>query len=162
MKLKKSRKLILVAAISMLSGAMVVYAATLFTQSFPSQSFATPTLVQGSTCSGGNLVLDSAASTIPSYSGLPAALVFGCDSSGDTAFSSQSFVTATPIFTVPSGWSLAIVNQGALGECNTTSPPTSLTLTSGVPFSFSAVSIDYCLYSSSATTFPPFTVTWSQ
>ena len=49
MKLKTSKKLMIIAAISLLSSTMVVYAATtLFTQTFPGQTFTVVTLTAGS------------------------------------------------------------------------------------------------------------------
>lgn len=169
MKLKASRKLFLVAAVSMISGAMVVYAATtLFTQTFPSQTFATPTLVQGSTCSGGSLVLDTTASTIPAFSGEYSQLVYGCDSAGDAAFVAQggggTSLTVTPTFTAPLAygypWTVAIdTTTDPSGLCKGTST-TAITSTSPITLP-GGNSYVYCLTANPAASFTSFSITWS-
>ena len=158
MKLKTSKKLIIIAAISLLSSTMVVYAATtLFTQTFPGQTFTVVTLTAGS-C-GGSLVLNSGLSVVPAYAGGTAYLEFDCG--GSDAFSStgttSTVATATPTFTLPSGWSLSVAGLGA--GCNTGTTP----LTSGSPVSLTGgTPYEYCLTSSSASTFTSFSITWSQ
>lgn len=161
MKLKTSRKLMLIAAVSLLSGSMVVYAAsTLFTQTFPGQTFTVVTLTAGG-C-GSSLVLDNAFSVIPSYAGNAAYLDFDCGATGGEAFSStgttSTMATATPTFTLPSGWSLSVAGYGA--SC---SSPGTTPLASGTPVSLTGgTNYEYCLNSSSASTFTSFSITWSQ
>jgi hypothetical protein len=167
MKLKTSRKLMLIAAVSLLSGSMVVFAATtLFTQSFPGQQFTTASLVPGSTCSGGTLV-GPYEPINPTYSNNPSALGYGCGAGGDSAFTVQGTssiqVTVTPTFSVPTGWSLYAVSTP--GWCEVPEPTVSqvVPLTSGSPLTFNGGSSwVYCLTSSSASTFAAFTITWSQ
>ena len=162
MKLKTSKKLMLIATVSLLSSTMVVYAATtLFSQTFPAQTFQTPTLAQGSTCSGGALVLDSSASTNPTYSGSPSALVYGCDANGGAAFTAVGPiggpVSATPTFTTPTGWALAVILVGDM--CTTSTPTTG----SGQPVILTGGdSYNYCLYDTTASNFASFSITWTQ
>jgi hypothetical protein len=157
MKLSRRRRLVLLAAISMLSGTMVAYAATLFTQTFPGQTFATPSINEG-TCTSG-LVVFTSASNIPPVGGNPATIAYACDPSGSPYAFSQNApsVTVTPTFTVPSGWTLGV--GAAATPC---ASPT--TLTSGSPVTLGGVPAgawNYCLSTTSATTFTSFTITWS-
>ena len=162
----------LVAAVALLSGTMVVYAATtLFTQTFPGQTFTTLTLVEGSSCSGGNLEIDTAGSTIPTDSGSFSRIMYDCSTS-QQAFSTQgsanATITVTPTFTVPAGWALAVT--GAVYPFNAASQPCSSNpstvypaLTSGTPVTLNGgTNYVYCLTSSSASTFTSFSITWSQ
>jgi len=159
--MKLTRTVMIFAAVLLLSGGLVAYAATtLFTQTFPSQTFTTPTLVAGSGCTSGNLVLDSSASTIPVYAGSPALIVYACSTSGATAFNIVGpSVTVTPTFTVPTGWTLGI--DTAADACKTTTG-----LTSGSPITLSQSVFSgagwYCLTTSSASNFTSFSITWSQ
>ncbi len=89
MKIILTRTVLILALVMMLSGSLVTYAATtLFTQTFPAETFATASLNVGSKCSGGDLVLVPADSTVPNSAGQYAALEFACDSTGDAAFTS--------------------------------------------------------------------------
>ena len=160
MKLKTSRKLMLIAAVSLLSGSMVVYAATtLFTQTFPGQTFTVVTLTAGS-C-GSSLVLNSG-SVVPTYAGGAAYLEYDCGGGvGGEAFSStgttSTMATATPTFTLPSGWSLSVAGYGS--GCTSGTTP----LASGTPISLTGgTTYEYCLTSSSASTFTSFSIAWSQ
>ena len=157
-------------AVLLLSGGLVAYAATtLFTQTIPGQTFTTPSLVTGANCnSNGNLVLDTSGQTInPTFSNNPSALVYGCDTSGATAFTvqgtSSTTVLVTPTFSVPSGWSLwAVINPSNCLTDNTANS-NAIPLTSGSPSSFQGGSSwIYCLETSSASTFASFSIIWSQ
>jgi len=161
MKLRRKQRLMLIAAVVVLSGAMVAYAATLFTQTIPGQTFNVVTLTAGS-C-GGSLVLNSGASEVPAYAGSPSYLQYDCGGGpGQQAFSStgttSTTATATPTFTLPSGWSLSVqgYGDGCFAVGNTI-------LTSGTPVGLTGGSTyEYCLTSSSASTFTSFAITWSQ
>lgn len=166
MKLILTRTLMLFTAVLVLSGGLVTYAATtLFTQNFPSQTFATPSLVEGSSCTGGNLQLDSVGSNVPSFAGSAAQIMFDC-SNAQQAFSTtgttSTTVYATPTFTVPSGWSLgyAAVTYPLTRGCNGLAIlyPVSGTLqalTGGTDYV-------YCLTSTSSSNFSSFSIAWTQ
>ena len=160
MKLRKPRKLLLFSALALLSSSMVVYAATtLFTQTFPGQTFTVITLTAGS-C-GSSLLLNSG-SVVPTYAGSTAYLDYDCGGGfGQEAFSStgttSTVATATPTFTLPSGWTLSVINYGS--GCNVGYT----VLTSGTPISLTGgTQYQYCLTSNSASTFTSFSITWSQ
>lgn len=166
MKIILTRTVLILALVMMLSGSLVTYAATtLFTQTFPAETFATASLNVGSKCSGGDLVLVPADSTVPNSAGQYAALEFACDSTGDAAFTStgttSTTVTVTPTFTLPSGWNFFVGPQNSpttIACSNVEYEPTSgspVTLTGGTSYA-------YCLTSTSASSFSSFTVTWSQ
>jgi len=165
LKVRMSKKLILVGALLILSSSMVTYAlTTLFSQSFPSQTFATPLLVQGPKCSGGNLVLDPSAGFVPTYASGLALLVYGCDSSGDAAFYQQgtgSFA-AVPTFTLPTGWIVLSIDTttdpSGLCEGTTVEPLTSGT---GVTV-IGGSSYVYCLSTNPATSFSTFSISWAE
>lgn len=163
MKVKTTRKLMLVATVALLSGSMVVYAAaTLFTQTIPGQTFAVVSLNVGS-C-GSALSLDAALSQVPSISGNSAHLGFDCN--GSPAFTTNGTVsesaTATPAFTLPnSNWGLWVWPVGT-DACNGTPAP-AYPLTSGTPVALEGgTSYVYCLMTSSAASFSSFSITWSQ
>ena len=167
MKIRASRKLIAVTAFVILSSSMVVYAATtLFTQTFPAQTFATPTLVPNSACVAGALVLDTTDSTNPTYSGGPSALVYGCDASGASAFTVQGtskfLISVTVTVTgLPTGWTLLIVNSPS--QC-TTSLSAGITSsgTYAAQLFTGGTSWLYCLYSQNAASFSSFSIAYSQ
>lgn len=161
MKMRMTKALMIFTCILVLSGGLTVYAATsLFTQTFSGQTFTTASLVEGS-C-GGTLQLDTSLSTIPTYSGDTAAIVYDCGSANgvDPSFSTQgtisTSVTVTPTYTVPSGWSLSL-SPADVPSCPGTA------LTSGTPISLQGGSpYLYCLTSSSASNYSSFSITWSQ
>jgi hypothetical protein len=178
--IRVTRPLMILIAITFLSSGLVVYAATtLFTQNFPGQTFSTADLIENSACgdtgSGGQLVLVTSLSTIPSVAGQSASLLFGCSNTGtsaDYAFSTplgSGTVSVTPTFTVPKGWVLGYVyastanGGGGIGGCTTDN-----SMTSGTPVSFtlgttaSSSELEYCLVATSASTFVSFGITWSQ
>ena len=161
MKLKTSKKLMLIATVSLLTSTMVVYAATtLFTQTFPGQTFNSVASLTEGTC-GNSLVLDTSASTIPSAAGQAATLVYACDTSGGAAFNSNGAPqSVTPSFTqLPAGWTLTIDETSDTSLCGTSAAA----LTSGTPFTpTSPNSFVYCLTTSTASTFTSFSITWSQ
>ena len=159
MKIKLTRHLMLFTAVILLSGGLVAYAATtLFSQSFPGQTFATATLTAGS-C-GGSLVLDPSLSTY-TVAGSIATLLYACDTSESPAFSStgstSDLISVTPTFTVPSGWILDVDNVG--DNCH--APIASLTTATPVTLP-GGTNYIYCLSSSSASNFTSFSITWSQ
>ena len=168
MKLKTSKKFMLVAAIALLSGSMVVYAATLFTQTFPGQTFTTASLVAG-TCGSTLQLSPDEGNNAGGFAGNSASLVFDCAppptclacGSDLYAFTTQGptsgTVTATPTFTVPTGWTLG-VSTDVSGGCTGV-----LALTSGTPATLTGgSSFVYCLSTSSSSTFASFSITWSQ
>jgi hypothetical protein len=133
-------------------------AATLFTQSIPSQTFATPNLTVGS-C-GYNLVLDTGQTgPVTPFVNQIQGLVYDCGSSQPafTTTGTSGFVTVTPTFQVPSGWSLALDTVGDACGGN------EATLTSGSPISLlSGSGYEYCLGTSSTSSFNSFTISWTQ
>ena len=151
----------LFAAVTLLSSGLVVYATTtLFSQTFPSQTFTTASLSQNN-CSP--LVLEYA-STLPSFAGSPATLIYSCSLApitvGDAAFSTtgttSNTVTVTPTFSVPSGWALGLDKwNGNCASPTTLTSATPITLTGGSFFA-------YCLTTTSASNFTSFSITWSQ
>ena len=159
MEMKLTRTIVIFTSVLLLSGGITVYAATtLFTQSFPGQTFNTPTLIQGSTCAGDILVVDTSVGTIPTDSGGSAVIEYACDSAGDAAFETTgtTSVTATPTFTAPTGWTLDV-------DVTTDNCVHPITLTSGTPLTLAGgLFMDYCLTTSSATTFGAFSIIWSQ
>ena len=162
MKMKITRTVMIFTTVLLLSGGLVAYAtSTLFTQTFPSQTFNTASLVQGTACSGGNLVIYAGDSTIPKFAGSPAVITYGCDSTGSTAFSTtgttSNTVTATPtITTLPTGWTLTAVPF-------TNSLCTGTSLTSGSPATLTGgTNYYYCLSTTSASNFTSFAITWAQ
>ncbi len=113
-----------------------------------------------------DLALDSDQSSIPSFAGRPATLVYGCGKGGDrpaleTAESrTGNTPSATPMFTLPSGWTLSIGKTKSSGECS--SRDGMITLSSGTPITLhSGTDYVYCLTTSSASSFPTFSITWS-
>ena len=150
----------LFAAVILLSSGLVVYAATtLFTQTFPGQTFSSPPGFLTAGSCGNNLLLDQNYSTIPKYSGLSANLVFDCTVNATSptrpAFTTGSSAsTVTPTFTEPTGWNLAIDNNP-----NCVIP---IFLASATPMKLlSSSSYYYCLIGSSGN-FSSFSITWSQ
>ncbi len=163
MKIRSKRSLILLAAGIMISGAMVAYAATLFTQTFPGQTFATASLTAGP-CTNNQLVIVPSESVIPGIAGSGASIVYACGTAGtgaDAAFQTATGnnpVSVTPTFTVPSGWALG-VSPVSSGPCQTGL----ISLTTATPVSLAGGTFyDYCLSSLSASTFTSFSITWSQ
>jgi hypothetical protein len=150
----------------LLSGGLVAYAATmLFTQTFPSQTFATGTLQAGTNCTGGSLVLVPTGSSY-TIAGSPAILEYACNSSGSPAFTStgstSDHVNATPSFAIPSGWNL-YVPLPIPGPVSCLNFTFTYTLTSGTQLSIiGGTSYFYCLTTTSASNFTSFTITWSQ
>ena len=166
MKVRITKKLFLFAALLILSSSVVTYAlTTLFTQTFPSQTFTAETLVQGSDCSGGNLHVDSATQIANIFLGKGATIFYDCSDS-DQAFSTQGTtsdtITATPTITgLPAGWTLKL---GVVSYPILTNPCSgALTLTSGSPVVLTGgTDYGYCFSTNSATSFSSFTITWSQ
>lgn len=147
------------AVLLLLSGLVVYAATTLFTQSFPAQTFNTASLTSG--C--GTLVFDTYVTYAPSapfIGGQPAQIVFDCGNSGvplpygtpvaafSTTGTTSTTVTVTPTFTVPTGWTLGIETTppGGSGTCSGT---TTLTTTSSVTLT-GGTGYFYCLTTSSA------------
>lgn len=172
MKPKMSRRLMLAAAVAMLSGSTVVYAATtLFTQTIPGQTFVTASMTAGS-CSG-TPELDTYLSYAPGgFASNPAQMIYDCNpdplgatNTGTAAFSTQGStsitVTATPTFTVPTGWTLGVEGKPSSGsstECNGMTA-----LTSGTPVTLAGgTSFVYCLSTKSASSFSSFSVSWTR
>ena len=160
MKIKTSKKLMLIATFAVLSSTMAVYAATtLFTQTFAGQTFAAAaSYLTAGTC-GGSLVLDSSSSTIPSSSGLPAVIVYDCGVSNPAFTSGSVAVPTTPTFTVPTGWTLGLDTISDPTPCSSIA----LYLATGTPVTLaSGAQWFYCLTTSSASTYASFSITWSQ
>ena len=181
MQVTRTKTLVLLSALVIFSSSLVAFALTaLFTQTIPGQTFTTTTtttststtsaagLVEGD-C-GNSLVLDTGDGSIPSSAGQSAILIFACSvattGSPVPAFTlTSSLVTATPTFTLPSGWSLSVDsladNPSTVGTCR--GGPYEASLTSGSSITLTNVAgFVYCLTSSSASTFSSFSVTWSQ
>lgn len=148
-------------AVLLVSGGLVAYATTtLFTQSFPSQTFVTQSKSGVSLFSQCNGITQSSKSNT-SYAGSPAQILYGCYSFGNiiaafyTNGTTSSSVMATPTFTEPTGWTLGLTDNGG---CIST-----ITLTSGAAISLSGgTNYLYCLTTSSASNFTSFSITWSQ
>ena len=112
-----------------------------------------------------SLMLNAAQSMNPSVAGSPATLAYGCGIEGESpAFTTtQSHgakkLTAIPIFSVPQGWGLELSQATGSGECTYRTIP----LTSGTPVTLSSgTGYTYCLTTTDASSFLPFSVTWTQ
>ena len=112
-----------------------------------------------------SLVLDSSHSTIPQFGGSPASMAYGCGVGGAspaivTSHShSSKKLTATPVFSNPLGWSLGLREATGLGGCSSGVIP----LISETPVTLSpSTNYSYCLTTTDASTFSPFSVTWTQ
>ena len=113
------------------------------------------------------LTLDSEQSTIPSFAGRPATLVYACGKGGDrpafvtTESRSDNSPSTTPIFTVPPGWTFSIGKAKSSGECSVDNKMVSLS--SGIPITLpSSTDYVYCLATTSASSFSTFSISWSQ
>lgn len=118
------------------------------------------TLTAGS-C-GRTVVLDPSLSNYSPVAGTIAELVYACDTSGSAAFTTNGptyiTVSATPTFTVPSGWIMWV--DTTAGDCASISQSG---LTSGSPIALTGgTGYVYCLYTASASTSSTFSVAWSQ
>jgi hypothetical protein len=141
MKLKTTRKLMMVAAIGLISGSIVVYAATtLFSQTIPSVGSAN-VLTAG--CLG-TTPLTNEGSPIPVV-GSSGVMLVDCGS-GNPAFVSNGG-TATPTFALPSAYSAlyAVPSPASLTvpPCST-SATGAVELTSGSPATLPAGVYSYC------------------
>jgi hypothetical protein len=162
-------------------GGLVAYSATNFLFTAKSSSFDPPSTVsflafQSSSsrthhspalrpdCN--HLTLDSRQSTIPKFSGLPAVLVYACGKAGEPAFSTVKSSNGnaplvTPTFTGPSGWTLSVGIKQSSGECSLGDGLVSLR--SGIPVVLvSGTNYVYCMSSTDASSFPKFSISWSQ
>jgi hypothetical protein len=125
MKMKLTRTLVILTSVLILSVGLTAYAATtLFTQSFPGETFTTSvaSLKAGGSCCGGTLYLDPNTSIVPIIAGLPATLIYARGKVGHAAFSSLSsgggkLLSVTPVFIAPSGWTLGVGIAQSSGEC---------------------------------------------
>ncbi len=130
--------------------------------SMPSAS-SPPQLLSG--CS--RMTLNVHQSKIPSFSGRPAVLVFGCGRGGNlpallTVGSRHSSLTFVPTFSLPFGWSLGIARVQPSMECSSSSPSRLLELTSGGPATLTPLTqYIYCLTATSASSFSTFSIAWS-
>ena len=110
-----------------------------------------------------SLVLDSSHSTIPQFGGSPASMAYGCGDGGSPAFvTTQSHstkkLTATPVFSGPQGWSLGLREATGPSACSSGV----ISLISGTPVTLSpSTGYSYCLTTTNASTFSPFSVTWT-
>jgi len=154
MRLRSAGLVMLFVAILLLGGRFVVHAVA---NPPPSSN---PPLRSG--CS--HLTLDPRQSIIPSFSGRPSTLVYGCGTgSAFTTEQSRGGVSpqATPVFRVPSGWILSVGMAKFSHEC--TSGGKMITLSSGIPVTlYSGTDYVYCLTATSAISFSTFSITWSR
>jgi hypothetical protein len=128
-----------------------------------SSALSQPPLV--SICS--NLVLNSAQSIQPQFSGRPSSLVFSCGKSGNLPAFLSLFtgkgksLSVTPIFTIPTGWTLSVGKSRLTGECTSTDQMVALSSGSSVTL-HPLTAYVYCLTTPSASSFTTFSVSWSQ
>jgi hypothetical protein len=155
------RSIMVFAAIILISGGLVSYAAaTLFTQTFPTQTFGTP-LLSGCATLTSSVVVNSQSK---GYEGTPTTIVYSCGTTAALILATGlTSLTVTPTFTQPSGWILGI--EGSDIGCATGVTNSSLgvtNLTSGQSVTLTSASYDYCLFSASATNITsPFTISWT-
>lgn len=112
-----------------------------------------------------SLALNRGQSSIPRFAGSPATLTYGCGGGGvfpafvTIQLRSSRLLTLTPIFRVPSGWTLGIAKFKVTGEC---SPGNVVELSSGSSATLSPnTGYAYCLSTIGATSFSTFSVRWS-
>ena len=159
--MKIARKYLSPIALLLVSTIGVAYAATtLFTQTFPAISATTAVLTSNCTTLTSNV-----ASIVTGSSGF---VQFDC--SGTSPFGTTSAVathggTATPQFTLPTGYTSLFLYNTVLGPqgCVVVAGNTAQ-LTSGSPSTFGSGTGDYCANYSSApgTGIGTFTLTWTQ
>ena len=112
-----------------------------------------------------SLMLNTVQSSNPSVAGSPATLAYGCGIGGEssafttTQSNSAKKLTAVPVFSVPQEWSLELSQATGSGECASRMIP----LTSGTSVTLSpSTGYIYCLTTTDALSFSPFSVTWTQ
>ena len=161
MKMRIARKYLSPIALLLVSTIGVAYAATtLFTQTFPAIPGTTPALTASCTT-----LTAGVSSVIAGSSGF---ITFHCHISAPLcecpALSVSSATTATPTFTLPTGYTtLGLVGHLTPMECSSGNLGTAIT--SGSPVNFSGNALDdYCAtYSNApATGLATFDITWSQ
>jgi len=178
LKIGKGKTLALVSAFAILVSGVAVFAlTTLFTQTIPGQSFSTTTSTSSTSTStspyltvgscGDALELHTLWSTIPTYEGQAATLVFDCGvvvTTVQPAFTTGGTVgEVTPNFILPSGWTLSVDTLVDVDSYNACQGEQVVPLTSGQAVTLlSDESYFYCLTSNGATTFSSFGVSWSQ
>ena len=105
-------------------------------------------------------------STVPSFAGAPADLVYGCGRNGGRpAFSTGHShggkpLLLTPTFSLPTGWTLSVGKARLLHEC---SPRDRMVVLGSGRSTVLQPDTDYvyCLTTTSASSFATFSVTWS-
>lgn len=168
MKIKLTRTLMIFITVIILSGGLVAYASTtLFTQTFPSQTFNAP-LVQNATCAEGGS-LNYTNTSVLGAEGAPSTLIVACFNKGLVGIGAFAPLVGTssikfiPTFTLPTGWNLAVDTIGISGPYSLcANGANQVNLASGVGVSLlSGDNYFYCLTSSSSSNFTSFSITWS-
>jgi len=158
--LKIARRYLAPLSLLLISTIGAAYAATtLFTQTFPAIS--TTAAVLTSNCA---TLTPNVSSVIAGSSGF---VQFDC--SGTSPFGTTNAVTtnggtATPQFTLPTGYTSLLMYDTVFGPLSCANVPHNPLLTSGSPSTFGSGTADYCANYSNApsTGLGTFTITWTQ